>query len=276
MAEDYKQKVIDSFNQRTTYDDEGDIHSKEAERLLAYMPPKSGQTILDLATGTGLVAIPAANKVAQGSVIGVDISSGMLAQAKKKIAAERIYNLELIEADVESINFQAEQFDTIFCSSAIVYFNDISAIVNKCYNWLKPRGCLAFNTPDQTSYLAEIKVKVCQDLFGINLPHLILPLWTSEKCRLLLQQSGFQNIEIESHQYNKYKLDKNYDSVRIEQEFYPKGNPLSNLSAEQKELLQAEYKKAVDQLIAEHGEWQVATNLYVKARRSAIARRMDK
>ena len=268
MAEDYKQKVIDFFNHRTAYDDEGDIHSKEAERLLAYMPPKSGQTILDLATGTGLVAIPAAKKVApQGSVIGVDISSDMLAQARKKIAAERIDNLKLIEADVESINFQVKQFDTIFCSSAIVYFSNISAILNKCYNWLKPRGYLTFNTPDQTSYLAEIKVKVCQDLFGIDLPHLIRPLWTPEKCRLLLQQSGFQNIEIESHQYNKYKLDQNYDSVRIEQEFYPKGNPLSNLSAEQKELLQAEYKKAVDRLIAEHGELQVATNLYVKARR---------
>ncbi len=243
MAEDYKQKVIDFFNYRTAYDDEGDAHPKEAKRLLAYMPPKSGQTILDLATGTGLVAIPAAKKVAsEGSVIGVDISSGMLAQAREKIAAERIDNLKLIEADVESINFQAKQFDTIFCCSAIVYFSNISAILNKCYDWLKPRGYLAFTTPDRTSYLAEIKVKVCQDLFGIDLPHILRPLWAPDKCRLLLQQSGFQNIEIESHQYNKYKLDQNNDSVRIDREFYPRGNPLSNLSAEQKKLLQAEYK----------------------------------
>ncbi|HEY9768708.1 MAG TPA: hypothetical protein V6C71_09450 [Coleofasciculaceae cyanobacterium] len=47
-----------------------------------------------------------------------------------------------------------------------------------------------------------------------------------------------------------------YGSVRIEQEFYPRGNPLLNLSQAQKELLQAEYKKAVEQLIADRGVWQ--------------------
>ncbi len=263
---DYKQQVVDFFNARTAYDAEGNSHPQEAKRLLEYVPIKSGQIILDLATGTGLVAIDAAKKVApSGSVIGVDISSGMLAQARSKIAAERIENLELIEADVESIDFAAEQFDIIFCCSALVYISDISAIVNKCYDWLKLGGCLAFTTPDRTSHLAEIRVKVCQDLFNLDLPHIIEPLWTAEKCRLLLQQSGFKNIAIAKHQYSRSKIDENYGSVRIEQEFYPRGNPLLNLSEAQKELLQAEYKKAVEQLIADRGVWQTSTNLYVKA-----------
>lgn len=262
---DYKQQVADYFNRRTAYDAEGDSHPQEAKRLLDYVPLKSGQTILDLATGTGLVAIPAAKKVAPSSVIGVDISARMLKQAREKILAEGINNLELIEADVELVEFALEQFDVIFCCSALVYISDIAAILNKCYDWLKPQGCFAFTTPHKTAHLAEIKVKVCQDLFNIDLPHIIRPLWTAEKCRNLLQQSGFRNIEIERHQYSKYKISNNYDSVRIEREFYPRGNPLLDLSKAQKDLLQAEYKKAIEQSIVERGVWQVNDNLYVEA-----------
>ena len=263
---DYKQQVTDFFNARTAYDAEGDTHPNEARRLLEYVSLKPGQTILDLATGTGLLAIAAANQVTpDGSAIGVDFSSGMLKQARDKILAEGINNLKLVEADVELVNFDAEQFDIIFCCSALVYISDIPAILDKCYNWLKPGGCFAFSTPDKKSYLAEIRVEVCRDLFGIDLPHIIRPLWTPEKCRNVLQQSGFRNIKIERHQYSKFKIKQNYNSVRIENEFYPRGNPLSDLSEAQKKLLQGEYQKAVEQLIAERGEWRENNNLYVKA-----------
>lgn len=266
MLDEYKQQVVNFFDRRTAYDTEGDSHPKEARRLLKYVPLNSRQVILDIATGTGLIAIPAAKKVSpNGSVIGVDISSIMLAQAKEKVAAQNINNLELIEADIESVEFASEQFDTIFCCSALVYISNIPAIIDRCYQWLKPGGCFAFTTPDKTSYLADIRVKVCQDLFDIDLPHIIRPLWTPQKCRHLLQQSGFKNIEIESHQYSKSQISQNYESVRIEREFYPRGNPLKNLSAAQKEQLQTAYKQAVEKLISKRGIWRENNNLFVRA-----------
>ena len=79
------------------------------------------------------------------------------------------------------------------------------------------------------------------------------------------KNSGFHNIEIKKHLFRREKINDNYGSARIEKEFYPRGNPLLNLSEAQKELLQAEYKKAVEQLIAERGVWQESINLYVKA-----------
>ena len=104
MSESYKQQVVDFFDRRTAYDAEGDSHPQEAKRLLEYVALKPGQTVLDIATGTGLVAIAAAQKVApDGSVTGVDMSLGMLKQARRKIAAEGIDNLELIEADIEAM-----------------------------------------------------------------------------------------------------------------------------------------------------------------------------
>ena len=189
----------------------------------------------------------------------------MLAQAKAKIKAEGIQNLELIESDVELIDFNNEQFDIIFCCSALVYISDIPTLLDKCYRWLKPGGCFAFTSSNKGSHLSEVRVKICKDLFGIDLPHIIRPLWTPEKCTKLLQNSGFQNIEVEKHIFRRDKIDYDYGSTRIEKEFYPRGNPLLNLSESQKQLLQAEYKKAVDQLVAEQGIWQEAFSLYVKA-----------
>ena len=265
MPDRYKQQVISFFNRRTAYDCEGDSHPKEAQQLLNYVSVESGQTILDIATGTGLIAISAAEDVApEGSVIGVDISPGMLAQAENKMVDRGISNLELIEADIESINFETQQFDIIFCCSALVYISDIAALLNKCHNWLKPGGCFTFTTPNKTSHLADVRVKLCQDLFDIDLPHIIRPLWTAEKCRQLLTQNGFQNIEIERYQYSKLKLGKNHASAQIEAEFYPRGNPLENLSEVQKEQLQAAYRQAVEKLVAQE-EWQENINLFVKA-----------
>ena len=266
MQSDYKQRIIDFFNSRTTYDSEGKGHPENAQRLLDFVPVQPGQTILDLATGTGLVAIPVAKLVApQGSVIGVDISSGMLAQAQAKIQAEGLNNLELIEADVELIDFNPEQFELIFCCSAMVFIGDIPTLLNKCYQWLKPGGCLAFTSPFKGSYLSVVRVTVCKNLFGLDLPHIIRPLWTPEKCTQLLQNSGFQSIQIEQHLFRRERIKDNYGSTQIETEFYPRGNPLLNLSAAERQLLQAEYTKAIDQLIAEQGVWQEAINLYVKA-----------
>ena len=266
MQSAYKQRVIDFFDSRTTYDSEGKAHPENAKRFLEFVTLKPGQKILDLCTGTGLVAIAVAKAIGEkGSVIGVDISSGMLAQARAKIEAEGSENLQLIEADVEAIAFDREQFDLILCCSALVYISDIPALLDKCYRWLKPGGCLAFTSSNKGSHLSELRVRLCKDLFDIDLPHIIRPLWTADKCTKLLRDSGFQNIEIEQHLFRREKINDNYASTQIEQEFYPRGNPLLNLSEARKQLLQAQYTKAVEGLIAEQGVWQEAINLYVKA-----------
>ena len=103
----YKQLLKEFYGRRTTYDhEEGTRHPLEAKLLLEFVPLGQGQKILDVATGTGLIAIPAAHKVGlEGHVIGVDMTPGMLHQAKLKIAAAKLQNIELIETDAEYINF---------------------------------------------------------------------------------------------------------------------------------------------------------------------------
>lgn len=212
---EYKQQVINFFDKRIAYDSEEDSHPYEANKLLEFADAiQDGQTILDLATGTGLVAIAAAEQTAStGSVIGVDMSSGMLSQARSKMSALGIENLELIEADIQ--------------------------------------------------------VKVCQDLFGIDFPHILRSLWTPEKCQELLKQSGFQNIEIECDRRGKYLvLDEYPVSISCKEGYMmPKANPLVNLTAGQKEELQSAYQQAINDLVTEEGLWSDRSLLFVKAQK---------
>jgi len=75
----FRQGVAEFFNQRVNYDDEGDFHPRLAQRLLDYAQLQPGHKILDVATGTGLVAIAAAQQVAPtGWVVGMDLSERYL------------------------------------------------------------------------------------------------------------------------------------------------------------------------------------------------------
>lgn len=54
-----------------------------ARRLVEHLNLKPTDNLLDVCTGTGVVALAAAEKLKQGTVTGIDLSSGMLQQAKK-------------------------------------------------------------------------------------------------------------------------------------------------------------------------------------------------
>ncbi|MEB3216210.1 MAG: class I SAM-dependent methyltransferase, partial [Nostocales cyanobacterium 94392] len=74
----YKQQLLNDFNSRTNYDG-GRFYIPIANKLVEFANLQNGQKILDVATGTGIVALNAAQKVGHtGKVIGIDISTGML------------------------------------------------------------------------------------------------------------------------------------------------------------------------------------------------------
>lgn len=65
-----------------------EYHPTLARTLLQLCQPQPGQRVLDLACGTGLIALQAAAAVgSSGRVVGVDLSLGMLQQATAKAAA---------------------------------------------------------------------------------------------------------------------------------------------------------------------------------------------
>lgn len=248
----YKQSVVEFFNGRTTYDNEHTI--RRALPLLAMVSLQAGHRVLDMATGTGIIAIASAQAVGtNGHVVGVDFSSGMLKQAEEKIVDLGLQNIELIEADADYLQFENESFDVVFCSSAIVYLRDIAAVLKNWYRWLKPGGTVAFSGWSEQSYPAPWIIEACAQQ-NISIQNINEPTGTAEKCRMLLGAAGFQSVDVQSQQMGKYRT--------IEQLggwdgswFHPEENPLLRLTREQRQSLLTNYRRILTQKITQQGIW---------------------
>ena len=60
-----------------------------AKRLIEHLKLEPHQHLLDVCTGTGVVALTAAEKLTEGKVTGIDLSTSMLQQAKKQICRKK-------------------------------------------------------------------------------------------------------------------------------------------------------------------------------------------
>lgn len=85
---------------------------------------KKNPVILDIATGTGDLALAAAD-INPEKIIGIDISPGMLAIGKKKIQARGLSSkIELMLADSEQLPFADGSFDVVMAAFGIRNFSD--------------------------------------------------------------------------------------------------------------------------------------------------------
>ena len=82
---------------------------------------KRGETVLDICTGTGSVALQASRAVGEegGMVVAVDFSHGMLKKAWQKIKNHGLDNVYLVEADVSKLPFRGDIFHVVTCSHAM-------------------------------------------------------------------------------------------------------------------------------------------------------------
>jgi len=259
----FKQGVAQFFDERTNYDNEGEFHPRIAQRLLDYAQLQPGDKVLDVATGTGLVAIAAAEQVAPtGWVVGVDLSKGMLSQAKRKIEALQLFNVSLHLADVETLNLPDDCFDCILCSSALVYLTDIPANLDRWYRALKPSGKVGFHGFSEEAFIAGVVTRKVAQRYGITLVF-NQATGTQEKCRSLLQNAGFTNITIDTEQFGDYitlesvKQGLNPDSKN------PMVHPLRQLSAQQLAQARQEYEAELAQLQTKKGIWNDITTFFV-------------
>ena len=266
MSNNYKQQITEFFNYRQQYDN--DFTYNRAIKLVRCVDLSEGETILDVATGTAIVAIAAAQIIGtKGKVIGVDISPVMLSQAREKIADKGINNIELIEADIDDLDFPDNSFDTIFCSSSVPWFTDIPRTFNNWYRWLKPKGKITFSCYSEESFLTPIVVRLCQEICKIKLPDWNSITGTSAKCQQLLEQTGFNNVVVQQEQLGHYLTIEEAKNTWKGDRLWinPQGNPLLNLSDEQLAQLKSAYDEEIEELATKKGVWEDITIFYVSA-----------
>ncbi|MBM3131376.1 MAG: class I SAM-dependent methyltransferase [Chloroflexi bacterium] len=93
-------------------------------QLIALCAPDASCEALDIATGTGHTAFAFAPHVR--SVIGIDLTPEMLAEARHLQAARAIANVDFRIADVHQLPFRDASFDLITCRRAAHHFSDLA------------------------------------------------------------------------------------------------------------------------------------------------------
>lgn len=271
--DDYKQEVADLYSRRSSNYDNGEWHPRIAHRLVESAHLLPGQHVLDIATGTGMVAIETAQIVGiEGRVIGIDISTGMIEQAQRKVETLGLGNVEFQLADAEALNFPDNSFDCIFCSSALIWMSDLLGALRHWHQLLKPGGLLGFHAFADTAFVGGIVAQRALEKYGISLLF-SKPTGTVEKCHSLLQQAGFVEIDIKTEQ------DGGYISLESAKGMwagngstpapgqYP--NPLLQLSSEQLTQARVEFDAELETLQTEQGVWNYITIFYTFGQKAA-------
>ena len=131
------------------------IDVKWRKKVLKMVGKSNPKTILDIATGTGDLAILMAQTKAE-KIIGLDISAGMLEVGVQKIAAKNLNKtIEMVLGDSESMPFEDNYFDAITVAFGVRNFENLEKGLAEILRVLKPNGIfviLETSVPDNTPY----------------------------------------------------------------------------------------------------------------------------
>ncbi|MBI5643660.1 MAG: methyltransferase domain-containing protein [Deltaproteobacteria bacterium] len=86
------------------------------KHAITYMDIKPGDRILDVGVGTGLSLCEFPRHC---NVVGIDLSTEMLTEAKKKIAVNKLDNIRVLSMDAMKVGFKDDSFDKVFISHVV-------------------------------------------------------------------------------------------------------------------------------------------------------------
>ena len=216
-----------------------------------------GDSVLDVACGTGIVARRAASRVGtRGSVVGLDINGGMLAVAEEA-AGDTHPSIEWRQGDAVDLPLSDGEFDVVCCQQALQFFDDPGTAVEEMRRVLVPGGRVALSVWRPLDYqpaydiLAEALARHIGDEAGAMMGS-PFPAWDGEDLRTLVLDAGFDDvsvtIEIGSVRYPSVE-----EFVRREAASSPLAEPLAAVEREELDELVRDVEDALHPYIDDEG-----------------------
>ncbi|MGH7745272.1 MAG: class I SAM-dependent methyltransferase [Candidatus Dormibacteria bacterium] len=145
-----RQRGLDrgEFDRRALSYDQSAPHRWQAAQAARFLAPRRGVEVLDVATGTGLVARALAGWLgSSGWVVGIDLSVEMLRRARRVCDPGMS---RFVRADAQVLPFRGGVFDAVVCVAAVPYFPDPEAVLAEWRRVCRPGGQVVFtvSAPD--------------------------------------------------------------------------------------------------------------------------------
>ncbi len=177
-----------------------------AFRMVEALKPWTGLHVLDLATGTGIVARQLGNQVGpSGKVIGVDINAQMLSLAKKRCSD--LSAVEFIECPADNLKIPSGSIDYVVCQQGFQFFPDKHKAAREIYRVLKGGGKIVATTwctVDECEYFGSI-CKALEDMGESQISEMMRTPFDFILGSDLIAQFesiGFNNIELRQQEQN--------------------------------------------------------------------------
>ncbi len=170
-----------------------------------------GQKVLDVATGTGAALIAAAQMVGpQGRVQAIDLAENMLDRAEHNLHMNGLNNADFHLMDAAKLDFKSAYFDAVICSFGLFFLPDMLAALKEWYRVLKPGGRLIFTSFSARAFQPQAKMFIDDiEATGIIIDD---PGWqrlnNQDACHTILQQAGFDNIQLLQEQLGYHLNDE--------------------------------------------------------------------
>ncbi|EGW19808.1 Methyltransferase type 11 [Methylobacter tundripaludum SV96] len=108
---------------------------------------RSGERVLDVCSGSGGSALPAAGIVGpDGHVIAADLAERLIDLARAKAEARSLENIEFRVGDMLALGYPDDSFDAVVCVFGIFFVPDMTEAVRELWRMVKPGGRLAITT----------------------------------------------------------------------------------------------------------------------------------
>ena len=243
-----------------------------ADRVIAHISPRRGEKILDVCSGTGAVALAAAQAVApDGRVTAIDVAEQMLAQLDAKRRKFGVENLDIHVMDAQHLDFRRDYFHHVVSSFGIFFLPDMLAGLKEWVRVTRPGGSVTFSVFSAQAF--QPMMGMFQDRVqaaGVTFPE-NSPLWAAESlqdpesCRALAVGAGLTEVSIERAAIGYHLRDTN-DWWEI---LWHSGTraALERLTPEQQDALKKEHAAEVATLASADGIYLNVETLVVAGRK---------
>jgi SAM-dependent methyltransferase len=161
---------------------------------------RPGESVLDVACGTGAATIPAATAVGpSGRVLGVDYAEPMLAVARRAAAEAGHDRVELRVADMTALDTGGERFDAVLCALGLFFAPDMAALARDMRALVRPGGRLVVTVLGPR--FLQPMLEVFREHVGAERPDVeVRPPWTRTDApgalEAVLREAGAGALEV--------------------------------------------------------------------------------